>query len=90
MPRSPLDRPQDIARRNAALLSLDRATILVYLKNALDPIDYELFSHAADQSFWRTVHLTRLVCRGIPVEARTQSHAWLKQDARDRGLLKKD
>lgn len=90
MARTPPKPPQDIGRRNAALLSLDRDTILAYLWDALDPAEYERFANAPLQSFWRMIHMTRLFVRSLPAEARAESHAWLMANRQADRTTKKD
>lgn len=62
-----------VAERDAALLSLDRATIEAFC------IEYGLGISSKDDTFWATVHKARTAAKTLPLEARSLSKAWLTE-----------
>lgn len=60
-----------VADRDAALLSLDRATIEAFCR------DYGLPISPREETFWATVHKARTGAKTMPMEARSLSKRWL-------------
>lgn len=65
------DLPQFLKDRDAALLSLDRATIVAFQQK------YGAPTHPVEEVFWASVHKARTAVRTLPIEARQESKRWL-------------
>jgi hypothetical protein len=65
--------PKDFVReRDAALLSLDKATIEAYAKK------YGVTIPGDEETFWVAIHKTRCECLSLPDPARGYSREWLE------------
>lgn len=62
-----------VAERDAAFLSLDRATIEAFCRT------YGLPISPKEDVFWGTVHKARTGAKTLPLEARSLSKRWLTE-----------
>ena len=69
-----------VAERNAALLSLDEAVIRAYAVKWKAPLPAEPWV------FWAAVHSARVHITNLPMEARTLSKRWLRDNGAERLL----
>jgi hypothetical protein len=76
---------QFVADRDKALLSLNRATILAYLRK-YDPAAAKRQAKVSKEVFWGGVHKARTAATSLPMTARTSSKVWLAM----RGLRSED
>jgi hypothetical protein len=70
-PPPTFDEEQFLVDRKAALLSMDKATIVAYMQK------YAVRPPTDDETFWRGIHKARTAARDLPMEARQESKRWL-------------
>lgn len=65
-----------VAERDAALLSMDKDTLLAYGNKW--GVDWKLVP-GEEQWFWASVHMARTGAKSLPMEARIESKKWLTE-----------
>lgn len=65
--------------KNRALLTMDRAAIVEFMRKWNTPEEVARVDAAPDQVFFVAVHKLRAASRSLPLEERVKSKKWLRE-----------
>ena len=72
--------PGFIKERDAMLLSMDKQTVLDFMRKWNDPDEVAKAESLSERGFWAGVHKARAGTTSLPMSERIKSKFWLRQN----------